>query len=226
MLFSSLQKGLLLMKCLQSAVRLSSKGSVVLQAWFPCLHPRRALLAPCARLAWAMLCPPCASAFLAGRSSERGWWLLHVLILGHCELRAGLIFLLGHQHVTWGSGELGQGELASRAPAGCSALNFSSSATLRAVRCGSQACVLFWKVQIWWELYLASRRWLPLLLPALRGETVIHTVWRIARLRSIKMQDPGRCSVQGIQNPSGCPLRPDESPHGPSHQLVCSVTIA
>lgn len=86
MLFSSLQGGLLLMKCLQSAVRLSSKGSVTLGVWFLCLHPHHALPARCARLAWAVLCPPSASVSLAGRSGERGWRLLHVFIP---ELRAG-----------------------------------------------------------------------------------------------------------------------------------------
>lgn len=116
------------MKCLQSAVRLSSKGSVTPQVWFLCLHPHRALPARCARLVWAMLCPPCASVSLAGRSGERGWRLLHVFIP---ELRAGLIFLLRRQCVTRGSGEMGWEELASWVPADCAALNSPSQLLCR-----------------------------------------------------------------------------------------------
>lgn len=97
MLFSSLQEGLLiLMKCWQSAKCMT-------------LHQGLCYTLSVVSLSASSLCPPCASAFLARRSSERGWWLLHVLIPGHCELPVGLIFLLGHQRVTWGSGELGQG---------------------------------------------------------------------------------------------------------------------
>lgn len=93
------------------------------------------------------LCPPCASAFLARRSSERGWRVLYMLIPGHRELHVGLICLLGHQHATRGAGEVGRGSWQSRAPAGSSALNSSSSSALQAIRCGLQALVLFgrWK---------------------------------------------------------------------------------
>lgn len=166
-------------------------------------------------------CPPCASAFLARRSSERGCLLLHVLIAGHCKLCAGLIFLLRHQRATRGSVEQGPGDLASRAPFGCRApklLQLSCSAGCQ-VQITSPCA--FWKAQIWWELYLASGRQLLLLPPALRGEVVVRIVWSVARLHAVKVQDPGECSVQGTQNPVCPPLRQEESPHSPSHHLVC-----
>lgn len=81
-----------------------------------CYMPRLVSLSTCS------LCPPCASAFLARRSSERGWPLLHMLIAGQCELCAGLIVLLRHQRAPRVSVEQGPGELASQAPAGCCAL--------------------------------------------------------------------------------------------------------
>lgn len=60
-------------------------------------------------LSTSSLCPPCASAFLARRSSERGWPLLHMLIAGHCELCAGLVVLLRHQRAPRVSVEQGPG---------------------------------------------------------------------------------------------------------------------
>lgn len=107
-------------------------------------------------------------------------------------------------------------------PAGCSALNSSSSAALLS---GLQAHALFTR----WKcsgscMFPAGDGFLSSSLPT--GMEWLCSVQRIARLHAIAVQDPDACAVQGAQNPTrSCPSKARGAPHSPWINLVQDVAI-